>query len=262
MKEKSAFFNNANTISGVNEKDKKQQFDYLDCIRAFARATYKSIYVIDYMEQGFEYVSDNPLFLCGNTAQQVQEMGYGYYFTYVPEQDIELLLKVNAVGFEFYEKIPLEERASYSISYDFHLKNPEGKTILVNQKLTPIFFTSEGKIWKALCIVSLSSERAAGNIRIYKSGENKICRYNLQENSWQTDQKMTLSDRETEILQLSARGYTINEIAQAIFISPDTVKFHRRNLFEKMRVNTMTEAIAYAVNNNLSVSWRVKPTKS
>ncbi len=110
-------------------------------------------------------------------------------------------------------------------------------------------------------MVSLSSERAAGNIRIYKSGENKIYRYNLQDSSWQTDQKMTLSDQETEILQLSARGYTINEISEAIFISPDTVKFHRKNLFEKMGVTSMTEAIAYAVNNNLSVSWRMKPTK-
>ena len=262
MKEISAFFNSANTISTVNQGDAQPQFDYLDCIRAFARATYSSIYVIDYMKQGFEYVSDNPLFLCGNTAQQVQEMGYNYYFNYVPEQDLELLLKINTIGFAFYEKIPLEERAYYSISYDFHIRNQEGKTILINQKLTPVFFNTEGKIWKALCVVSLSSERTAGNIRIHKSGENKIHRYDIPENVWMTEQKMKLSDRETEILQLSVRGYTINEIADVLFVSSDTVKFHRRKLFEKMSVTSMTEAIAYAVNNNLSVGWKVKPKKS
>lgn len=261
MKEISAFFNGANTISDIDQEN-GQQFNYLDCVKAFAIATYSSIYVIDYMKQGFEYVSDNPLFLCGNTATQVQEMGYNYYFKYVPEKDLELLLKINTVGFEFYEKVPLKDRGNHSISYDFHLRNQEGKLILINQKLTPIFFNNEGKIWKALCVVSLSSERTEGNIRIHKSGENKVYTYDLQENVWRPDQKMKLSDRETEILQLSVRGHTINEISEMLFVSPDTVKFHRRKLFEKMGVNSMTEAISYAVNNNLNIFWQVKPTKS
>ncbi|RYE14327.1 MAG: LuxR family transcriptional regulator, partial [Sphingobacteriaceae bacterium] len=140
-------------------------------------------------------------------------------------------------------------------------RNQEGKLILINQKLTPIFFNDEGKIWKALCVVSLSSERTEGNIRIHKSGENKVYTYDLQENVWRPDQKMKLSDRETEILQLSVRGHTINEISEMLFVSPDTIKFHRRKLFEKMGVNSMTEAISYAVNNNLNIFWQVKHTK-
>lgn len=64
------FFNHKNTIDNVTEEEKEQQFSYLESIKAFARATYTSIYVIDYMKQGFEYVSDNPLFLCGNTPNR------------------------------------------------------------------------------------------------------------------------------------------------------------------------------------------------
>ena len=74
MDEKDSFFNHRNTISSVTEEEKEQQFSYLESIKAFSRATYTSIYVIDYMKQGFEYVSDNPLFLCGNTPEQVLEM--------------------------------------------------------------------------------------------------------------------------------------------------------------------------------------------
>ena len=47
------------------------------------------------------------------------------------------------------------------------------------------------------------------------------------------------------------QGLTINEIAEKIFISPDTVKFHRRKLFEKMGVDNITEALSYATNNKL-----------
>lgn len=246
-----SFFDSRNTIQELTHHESAQKANYLEAVKAFARATYTSIYVIDYLKQGFEFVSDNPLFLCGNTPEQVLEMGYNFYFNHVPTIDLELLLKINAVGFDFYEKIPLNERIFYTISYDFHLKSKEGKLILVNQKLTPVFLTENGKIWKAICIISLSSERKSGNIKIYKNGENKVYNYNLDDDCWEISEKTSLTKREKEILQFSTRGLTINEIADTIFVSPDTVKFHRRKLFEKLEVTNISEAIAYATNNKL-----------
>lgn len=245
------FFTLKNEVRNITEGDQKQTFNYLEVIKAFARATYKSIYVIDYREKGFEYVSDNPLFLCGKTAEEVKEMGYSFYLEYVTKPDLNLLLKINEVGFDFYEKIPLEERKEYTISYDFHIKNQEDKSVLINQKLTPLFLTDGGKIWKAICIISLSSERNAGNIKIYRKGQPEIYEYDLEGNFWKIGKKIKLSTREKEMLQLSSRGYTINEIAEVIFVSPETVKFHRRKLFDKLEVSNITEAISYATNNKL-----------
>lgn len=207
--------------------------------------------MIDYKDKGFEYVSDNPLFLCGHTAKEVREMGYEFYFKHVPPSDLDLLLKINTVGFDFYDKIPLSERKKYTISYDFSIVNQENKTILVNQKLTPMFLTNDGKIWKAICVISLSTEKNSGNIKIYKNGDHKIFQYDLEGDFWKTSEQTKLSDREKEILQFSARGYKINEIAEAIFVSPDTVKFHRKKIFEKLEVVNISEAIICAVNNRL-----------
>ncbi len=245
------FFYSKNTVNNVSDDDQRQTVDYLEPVKAFARTTYKSIYIIDYEKKGFEYVSDNPLFLCGHTAEEVEQMGYAFYFKYVTKPDLDLLLKINTIGFDFYEKIPVEERKNYTISYDFHLKNNEGKVILINQKLTPLFLTNEGKIWKALCIISLSAEQISGNIKVYKKGDNKIFKYDLEGDFWKTTEKIVLTSRESEILRYSIRGYTINEIAEAIFVSPDTVKFHRRKLFDKLEVVNISEAIAYATNNRL-----------
>ncbi|QLG45414.1 hypothetical protein [Costertonia aggregata] len=108
-------------------------------------------------------------------------MGYDFYFKHVPENDLKLLLTINTVGFDFYESIELSERKKHIISYDFHLKQSDGRSILINQKLTPLFLTEDGKIWKALYVVSLSSASSAGNIRIYKEGENKMFSYNLKD---------------------------------------------------------------------------------
>lgn len=246
------FFNNKNMAKGVSEYENIQMTNYLETIAAFSRTTYKSIYVIDYIQKGFEYVSDNPLFLCGHTPEEVRKMGYAFFFKNVEKEDLNLLSKINTIGFEFYDNVSIEERKRYTISYDFKLKRKnENKYILINQKLTPLFLTHDGKIWKSICIVSLSTEKESGNIKIYKKGNNKIFKYDLQCNVWKTEEKKQLSDREKEILQLSARGFTINEISEKIYVTSDTVKFHRRKIYDKLEVSNISEAIMCAINNKL-----------
>ena len=80
MPKESDFFSSKNTVRKLTEADLIQVNTYLEPIKAFARTTYSSIYVIDYEKKGFDYVSDNPLFLCGNTADEVKQMGYAFYF--------------------------------------------------------------------------------------------------------------------------------------------------------------------------------------
>ncbi|WP_100074818.1 response regulator transcription factor [Chryseobacterium camelliae] len=245
------FFTEKNTVKNIQSNDFINTGEYLDIIRAFARITYKSIYIIDYQKKAFEYVSDNPLFLCGLEPEQVQELGYGFYFRNVKSEDLNLLVQINEIGFDFYEQIPLDDRKLYTISYDFHLINEKGKSVLINHKLTPMFLNEEGKIWKAMCIVALSNNQNAGNISINRHGSDVFWSFSLETGKWNSEQKAKLSERELEMLRLYARGLTINEIAEKMFLSADTVKFHRRKLFEKVNVQNITEALAFATNNKL-----------
>ncbi|HYV91967.1 MAG TPA: response regulator transcription factor [Chitinophagales bacterium] len=59
----------------------------------------------------------------------------------------------------------------------------------------------------------------------------------------------SLSRREHEILELLADGKRIKEIADQLFISINTVRTHIRNIYEKLRVQSRTEAINKAGKN-------------
>ena len=250
MDEINRFFSRKNTVDFLSEEEYAQSGNYLETLRAFCRLSYMSMYIIDYERKEFEYVSDNPLFLCNHTPSEVMAMGYAFYFKYVSEEDLEMLIRVNEIGFEFFNRTPLQERKNYSISYDFNLQNGKHK-ILINHKLTPIFITSEGKIWKALCVVSLSSHDVSGNVLLSKTGEDSFWELDLDLGVWNKIDKSRLTERELQTVRLHAQGLTIGQIADRMCIAVDTVKFHRRKLFDKLHVKNMGEALAYVKNNKL-----------
>ncbi len=240
-----------NYVGKVPEEEKVQQRDYLAAVDAFSRLTYESIYVINYEEMTFEYVSENPLFLCGYSAEEVLKLGYAFYFQNVPENDLKLLTQINEAGFDFFKNVTGSEKKKYSITYDFHLLNKDGRKILVNHKLTPLFLTKDERMWKAMCIVSISHHKNAGNVCIYKEGDDQRWTLNIEHNIWHKSVKPILTKREIEILRLHAQGLTINQIAEKIFVVPDTVKYYRRRIFERLAVRNMVEALSYAINSKL-----------
>lgn len=52
-----------------------------------------------------------------------------------------------------------------------------------------------------------------------------------------------LSEREKEILHLLSDGLRYKEIADKLFLSTETVRTHIRNIYEKLQVNSRTEAL-------------------
>ena len=123
--------------------------------------------------------------------------------------------------------------------------------MLINHKLTPLLLTSAGKMWKAMCKVSISHHRNPGNVYIYRQGSEIIWEFDLEERVWRKQEKPKLTKREVEVLHLYARGLSISEIAEVLSVTVDTVKYYRRQIFDRLNVSTIAEALAYAVNSKI-----------
>lgn len=60
-----------------------------------------------------------------------------------------------------------------------------------------------------------------------------------------------LSPREKEVLQKLVQGKSYKMIAADLDISYVTVRFHMKNIYDKLHVNSMTEAVAKAVQEKI-----------
>jgi len=74
--------------------------------------------------------------------------------------------------------------------------------------------------------------------------------------------KEGLSEREIEILKLLVRGNTNKEIAEALFITENTVKVHMKNILGKLQLRNRQQAAAYAVKQGLVTEIRDTEEKS
>jgi DNA-binding NarL/FixJ family response regulator len=62
----------------------------------------------------------------------------------------------------------------------------------------------------------------------------------------------TLTEREREVLELLVQGITSNrELAQRLFVSENTIKYHLRHILDKLHVQNRAQVIAYALRHGL-----------
>ncbi len=60
-----------------------------------------------------------------------------------------------------------------------------------------------------------------------------------------------LSDREKQVLQFLVEGYSYKMIANEMFIAIDTVRSHIKKIYEKLHVNSKSEAVAKAFKDRI-----------
>ncbi|MHA4895400.1 response regulator transcription factor [Pedobacter sp. PWIIR3] len=104
--------------------------------------------------------------------------------------------------------------------------------------LIAVFFTALG-IWVASQIIKPKVQ----TVVVEKPAQTEINQRELD--------KLKLSSREYEVLQLLAKGYSNADIAEQLFLSVSTVKTHVSNLFSKMNVKSRTQTIEMAKRLNI-----------
>ena len=105
---------------------------------------------------------------------------------------------------------------------------------------------------------SLNSDEFVDLLRGLERGEAPIPRHlagrlmhGIAQQSKAPALASTLTGRETEMLRLVAAGLPNRAIGQQLGVSENTVKYHMKNILQKLHLHNRAEAAAYAVQNGL-----------
>jgi DNA-binding NarL/FixJ family response regulator len=107
----------------------------------------------------------------------------------------------------------------------------------------------DGYLWKGLAPSTLVDQlvRIAGGERVV----SQLYGYSRSAGAgyrWPFDD-VGLTARESEVLALVSEGLPNRDIAEALFVAPETVKTHVRSIFRKLDVRTRAQATARALRD-------------
>ncbi|WP_121808019.1 response regulator transcription factor [Mucilaginibacter kameinonensis] len=120
------------------------------------------------------------------------------------------------------------------------LKWLELKLVIVNNAYEvymgaiAVFFTALG-IWLALKLTKPKTVIVEKQVYVNNGPEFTVNQAEVE--------KLGLSKRELDVLQLMAEGLSNQEISERLFVSLNTIKTHSAKVFEKMEVKRRTQAV-------------------
>lgn len=107
-----------------------------------------------------------------------------------------------------------------------------------------VLFTGLG-IWLALKLSKPKKETVIVEKEVYITPQKDFVQNEAEL------ERLGISPRELEVLQLMAEGLSNAEIAERLFVSLNTVKTHSSKLFEKLEVKRRTQAVEFGKRYNL-----------
>lgn len=136
---------------------------------------------------------------------------------------------------------------------------PQANTLLISadNNKENIFRVLENNV-QSFLTKSCGEEEILDAIKATGRGEKffctKIIDYLLEKSFAKEEEDCSpspLTPREIEIVRLIAKGLIAKEIAGLLNLSTHTVYTHRKNIMRKLKLNTSSELVLYAVNNGI-----------
>ena len=81
--------------------------------------------------------------------------------------------------------------------------------------------------------------------------QKAILNFSEQDKSKKNIDKLSFTDRESEILELICKGLSNNEISEQLFLSPRTVESHKAKIMKKTNTKNTAGLIIFAIKNEI-----------
>ncbi|NUN70835.1 MAG: response regulator transcription factor [Bacteroidetes bacterium] len=163
-----------------------------------------------------------------------------------PECDV-LLLDINLPGRSGIESIPVYKRQSAAMQIVMLTGLDDDESIF-----NAILAGADGYLLKKTPparVLAAVEDAAEGGTPMTPYVARRVIEHFKSTSPAKTEYQ--LSDREREILSALVKGLDNRQIADTLFISYETVRNHLKHIYEKLHVNSRTQAVSKAITERI-----------
>ncbi len=140
---------------------------------------------------------------------------------------------------------------------------PESQVLILSMHASDVYFFQALDAGAAGYVVKkAASDELLDAVRIVASGDAyfhpsvarkllQIYRHRAGADSPEPPGYASLTAREREVMMLLIQGYTNQEVAERLSISPSTVQAHRTRVLEKLDLRSVVDLVRYAIRHGL-----------
>jgi len=228
--------------------------DLLPTLDTISEAGHQYYALIDMLTQKYLYLSPNVHQLIGKEINDTYAGGMAWLFERIHPDDLEPLVKINQVKWNFYRQLPEEMKPHFRANFDFRLRHESGRYRRLQQQSICLRHTPSGDPHLMLAqLVEIThlkppvpeeKDQPFLLLTIHTGGPDQIVlRIGPQEDVlWK---RPLLSTRELQILKLLDVGLSSRAIASELGSSIATIDTQRRGMLRKTGVVDTTALVSY-----------------
>jgi DNA-binding CsgD family transcriptional regulator len=230
----------------LNPNSNKLAFEIVDQIASLFSTGSFYYFITNFVTYKMDFVNEGTLEVLGIEPDQ---FSVEKFFSLLHPEDLAKIHEKELTGLNFFKNnIAKEDIPLYKVVYLVRLRHTNGtyKTILHQSKA--ITMSKGGNIQQAVGVhtdvtylnipfdhkISLISTQRPSYYAIEISEP-----YSYIENTFST----VFTKREKEIIKIMSEGKNFNEIAELLFVSPHTIKTHKKNILRKAQCRNASELI-------------------
>ncbi len=241
--------NNSHTINTFACNNPSGTDYILRIIDVASRLTNTSMLLYDFEKRSVIHKSVKLLYMDEATISDIQRDSSNPYWSLVTPTDLNVLLGVEKAYFNILKSFSPEQQMKHTLVINFNILLKK-KEQIVTQKFSPLKLQQDGTPSLGLISVTQTANETCERAAIFGNGFRYA--YDFQTREFVLiPQRLQLTLIEKAILSFASKGLSTEQIAKELYRSPNTIKTHRKRLFEKLKVSTIAEAVMLVDNYNL-----------
>ena len=209
------------------------------------------MHITGFEDYNLYYMSPSYMELAGYSEGDVCTGEFSFLHDIVLPEDLVMIKELKA-NLSTRKLAPLrnESENDYSVHFNYRIRHKTGSLIHLECRMQPVGYF-KGRPNFLLSYVQKTEDVFKRKFEIHFFSKQECYVFDTHRNKFVRQEKKMLKEIEIQILELVSRGARESTMVKQTGLDINMIKYHKKKIMKKLSVQSMNEALYYALKNNI-----------